>query len=402
MRALIVLSLLIQVLSIPPPPHVDPHPVTCDEKGVQEASQAAEKQIAVYHHHGYKYRLTNTASSKLQKKDDTECEFHLELVLEETDCHVVNPKPLEECQLRQMHETKVVSNCNVTLTIVNGKTFAIKYSCHSEPASAEELVKVCPDCPSLLSLTDPKGLESIKEAMKKFHAETNETNYWKMLEVGRISTQYMFQGQSYFAQFAIVETTCLRQDNPEESKCKMLGKEEVRFGFCTSTLLGDGEITVDCDLYEAQNTTAHYHHHHHHFHHGVPGGRHHGPHSHDGPPPHHADPPKHPGGHTEDHVGPPGKPDGPPKLPHGPPKLPHGPPGHHDGHPPVLKESSEHHHPRVCGMPPFRDNKIHPIRSFPPPFMRPGFKGCHHHHTIPPTNGESHEGIVGGAGPRHV
>uniref|UniRef100_A0A3B3SNI0 Cystatin fetuin-A-type domain-containing protein n=1 Tax=Paramormyrops kingsleyae TaxID=1676925 RepID=A0A3B3SNI0_9TELE len=182
--------------------------IPCDENGAVPASQAAFQHISAQHHHGYKYKLRKSASSQLLKKDDLACEFHLELDLEETTCHVVNPKPVEECVVRETHETKVQSNCNVTLTVVEGKPTVKKYSCSSDPASAEELQKICPDCPSLLPLHYPAGLDSIKSALKKFHEESNETSNFKLLEVGRLSTQHMLTGQSYLAEFAIVQTDC--------------------------------------------------------------------------------------------------------------------------------------------------------------------------------------------------
>lgn len=51
------------------------------------------------------------------------------------------------------------------------------------------LVKTCPDCPSLLPLHEPKGLESVKTALQKFNKESNHASYFKLMEVGRISTQ---------------------------------------------------------------------------------------------------------------------------------------------------------------------------------------------------------------------
>ncbi|KAL4630787.1 alpha-2-HS-glycoprotein-like [Arapaima gigas] len=367
MRTFTGLSLLVQVLSLPfrhhPEHHLEPVPISCDEQEVQQASQAALKSIAFHQHHGYKYKLNKMASSKLQKTNDTNCEFHLELELEETTCHVVNPKPLEECEVRRTEETKVESNCNVVVTVLHGNATAVRYTCKSEPASAEEINRMCPDCPSLLALNDSNGLDSIKAALNKFHEDTNETNYFKLLEVGRISTQWMFLGQSYFAEFAIVETHCSRQEKPEDPhKCKMLGKGEARFGFCKSTLLGNGEISADCDIYEAQ--TDHHRHHHYHFHHKGSHEWRHGPHSHGGPPPHPGQPPKLPDGQ-------PGHPHGPPPHPHGLPGPPHGTPGHHDSpHKPPKEGIKGHHHPHICGMPDIKSEKIHPIRPYPLP-------GCH-------------------------
>lgn len=57
------------------------------------------------------------------------------------------------------------------------------------PASSEQLIRVCPDCPTLLPLHDPQGLESVKAAVEKFNNDSKQTSYFKLLEVGRLSTQ---------------------------------------------------------------------------------------------------------------------------------------------------------------------------------------------------------------------
>lgn len=57
------------------------------------------------------------------------------------------------------------------------------------PASSKALIRRCPDCPVLLPLHDPQGLESVKAATEKFNQESNQTSYFKLLEVGRLSTQ---------------------------------------------------------------------------------------------------------------------------------------------------------------------------------------------------------------------
>uniref|UniRef100_A0A3B3SNL5 Alpha-2-HS-glycoprotein n=1 Tax=Paramormyrops kingsleyae TaxID=1676925 RepID=A0A3B3SNL5_9TELE len=222
--------------------------IPCDENGAVPASQAAFQHISAQHHHGYKYKPSDFPSSQ----DDLACEFHLELDLEETTCHVVNPKPVEECVVRETHETKVQSNCNVTLTVVEGKPTVKKYSCSSDPASAEELQKICPDCPSLLPLHYPAGLDSIKSALKKFHEESNETSNFKLLEVGRLSTQHMLTGQSYLAEFAIVQTDC------RSHVICVLGRGKAQYGFCKSTVLGNDEVSVDCEIYDAQVRTLHH------------------------------------------------------------------------------------------------------------------------------------------------
>ncbi|XP_023699870.1 alpha-2-HS-glycoprotein 1 [Paramormyrops kingsleyae] len=346
--------------------------IPCDENGAVPASQAAFQHISAQHHHGYKYKLRKSASSQLLKKDDLACEFHLELDLEETTCHVVNPKPVEECVVRETHETKVQSNCNVTLTVVEGKPTVKKYSCSSDPASAEELQKICPDCPSLLPLHYPAGLDSIKSALKKFHEESNETSNFKLLEVGRLSTQHMLTGQSYLAEFAIVQTDC------RSHVICVLGRGKAQYGFCKSTVLGNDEVSVDCEIYDAQNLTDGRHHHHHrhhrpHHHHHHPGGKHNGHHSHNSSHehPHY----RRPGGRHNGHSS--------QEDSHEHPRRSR-PGWKHNSHP---SHNSSHEHPhyrrpggRHNGHSSHEDSHEHPRRS------RPGWK-----HNSHPSRNSSHE-----------
>ena len=54
---------------------------------------------------------------------------------------------------------------------------------------AEELVKICPDCPSLIPLHDPEGLKSVRSAVQKFHDDSKPIHYFRLMEVGRMSSQ---------------------------------------------------------------------------------------------------------------------------------------------------------------------------------------------------------------------
>ncbi|KAJ8278312.1 hypothetical protein GJAV_G00086270 [Gymnothorax javanicus] len=247
MKALIVLAAVFQVLS------ADADYSPCNDP-LQWHVETAVSEINDRHHHGYKHRLSKVLSHQLIEKERLECELKLELELEETKCHVVNPKPLKECKFRETEETKVKTNCNVTLRLAARKVEVLKaLSCNSEPASAEELVATCPDCPTLLNLTDDQGLDSIKQALKKFNQESKDTVIFTVMQVGRLSTQYMMLGQSYFAEFPIVETNCSKGKESED--CSPLCDSKARRGFCSSTVLGDGDVTVDCEIYDAQDET---------------------------------------------------------------------------------------------------------------------------------------------------
>ncbi|XP_030646986.1 alpha-2-HS-glycoprotein 1 [Chanos chanos] len=413
MKGLVVLGVLIQVFCAFSVPSDEPY--TCAQDQDDKAAAAAAQYIDEHHHHGYKFKLSKIESRTAEEKQP--CEVVLALELQETKCHIVNPKPVEQCEIRSHHETQVTAHCNVTISGAEEQLKVVKYACHTEPDSAADITRMCPDCPTLLPLHDPEGLESVKAALKKFNAESKEPNQFRLLEVGRITMQHMFMGPSYFADFAIVETNCTEKEETEDNHaCECLNP--ARHGFCESTLIGTGDLDVKCEIYEAENRTRDPH--------GPPGrpghprvckhkghhGRHHKCRPDHAGHPDHAGPPDHHGKGRPDHDGPPdchgigrpdhagrpdhgGRPDhaghpnhggrpghgghpghghghgGRPGHGHGghydPPGPPH-PPGLPDKEGPPFTRSFPHCHGTVA-IPP----TIHPICAFPPPW--------HHKHS---------------------
>ncbi|XP_048024807.1 alpha-2-HS-glycoprotein 1 [Megalobrama amblycephala] len=254
MRELVILAALVSALHAAILPTDSDVEYKCQEDQDKTATLAAERFINEHHRHGYKFKFVSQDSRSAEKTDP--CEVILGITLEETECHIVNPKPLDQCDTRMESETKVTAKCNVTVSSVEGKAAVKRYICDTEPASHEILVKTCPDCPSLLPLHEPKGLESVKTALQKFNKESNHASYFKLMEVGRISTQWMFSGQSFFAAFAIMETDCPKKEaSQKQEACKALCGDQARYGFCKSSKVGDEEPTVDCEIYKAQNFT---------------------------------------------------------------------------------------------------------------------------------------------------
>ncbi|KAK2907283.1 hypothetical protein Q8A67_006268 [Cirrhinus molitorella] len=254
MRELVILAALVSALhgaSLPADTDVE---YKCQKDQDKIVALEAEKFINDHHRHGYKFKFVSLDSRSADEKTDP-CEVVLGITLEETECHIVNPKPLDQCSTRMESETKVTAKCNVTVSSVEKKAAVKRYICDTEPGSHEMLVKMCPDCPSLLPLHDPRALESVKTALQKFNKESNHKSYFKLMEVGRISTQWMFSGQSYYAQFAITETNCTNKEAPQKDACKALCGDQARYGFCKSSKIGTEEPEVECEIYEAQNIT---------------------------------------------------------------------------------------------------------------------------------------------------
>ncbi|XP_066565672.1 alpha-2-HS-glycoprotein 1 [Amia ocellicauda] len=392
-------TLFIPLPPLPPLPPVfhrplpRPSTIACDSPEVEEAARAALELINAEHHHGYKYALnTIRDNSVLREIPPGESHYKLFLELLETRCHVVNPTPAEKCDVRLLEETRVEASCAVMLHKAKGVFHLRGYKCTSAPDSPENVVRVCPDCPFLLPLNDAKGLESVKISLEKFNRDSNETAHFKLMEVGRISAQDMFIAHSYFAEFAIVETDCTDQVKPEdEEKCVALNESQAHHGFCKSTVLvkngnpeDEKDVTVNCDVYDVQNTSSGDHMDLHHEGKPHPHGKHHPlgfklPHAvhpcpHPGPHPH-----PHPGPHPHPHPGPHPHPhQHPHPCPH-PHPHPHPRPGPHP-HPHPHPTHWPHPHPTHWPHP-------HPTHWTPhhmpmgPPFL---------HHPPPPPHGPPH------------
>lgn len=280
MRELVIVAALVSALYAASLPSASQVEYKCQEDQDNNVTRVAEQFINNHHRHGYKFKFVTLDSRTAEGKVDA-CEVVLRMTLKETECHIVNPKALDQCNIRSESETSVTAKCNVTVYSVEEKAAVKRYICDTEPASHELLVQKCPDCPALLPLHDPRGLETVKTALQKFNKESNQTSYFKLMEVGRISTQWMFLGQSFFTEFAIVETDCPnKQASPEA--CKALCVDQARYGFCKSTKVSNLEPTVECEIFAAHNSTQHHpghskrdckphgpppHHHHLHHHH---------------------------------------------------------------------------------------------------------------------------------------
>ncbi|XP_041125788.1 alpha-2-HS-glycoprotein-like [Polyodon spathula] len=228
----------------------------CDSPESEEAAKAAVGYINSHHHHGYKYTLNEIEDVKVIPRVPEGETFIMELELLETKCHIVNPLPVENCTVRSLAETKVEGDCDVALAKVHGTFTVTGFKCKSSPDSAEDVAKRCPDCPALLPLNNTKALDVVSVSLSKFNTDSSEPIYFKLMEVGRLSTQTLPTGPSYFAEYAIVETNCT-SDVPDShhDDCVPLSESLARHGFCTATAVTTDlseDITVDCDVYAAE------------------------------------------------------------------------------------------------------------------------------------------------------
>ncbi|GAA6231928.1 alpha-2-HS-glycoprotein-like [Lates japonicus] len=196
--------------------------VTCSEDSGNATARLAMHHINEHHDHGYKFRLNEIQGNKVVKVGEG-CDVTLQLDLLETVCHTVNPKHFEDCEIRQETD-QVMANCTVMVTVETGDAKITKYECGTRQVkSNREMVRICPDCPILIPLNSPEGLNSVNEAVKEFNKNNTNQHYYTLQEVGRIRSGYMMMaGMSYYAEFALVETNCPMGSRIIPEACKPL------------------------------------------------------------------------------------------------------------------------------------------------------------------------------------
>ncbi|KAF1386061.1 hypothetical protein PFLUV_G00114250 [Perca fluviatilis] len=186
--------------------------VTCTAESGAAAARLAMHRINENHRHGYKFRLQEIQGNKVEKVDDG-CNLELQLNLQETVCHVVNPKHFEDCQIRGEAERAVTANCTVKMSVKNNDANVTKYECDTRQ------VKTDVDVPVLVPLNSTEGLKSVNEAESKFNQNATNKHHYILKEVGRIR---LGSGKDYYAEFALVETQCPMGSRISIEACKPL------------------------------------------------------------------------------------------------------------------------------------------------------------------------------------
>ncbi|KAF3835633.1 hypothetical protein F7725_028191 [Dissostichus mawsoni] len=160
-------------------------PVTCSEDGGAAAARMAAHHIDENHDHGYKFKLSEIKGNKVEKA--------------------------------------VMANCSVRIHVTNGDAKVRNYHCDTRQVKTDsEMVSICPDCPNLISLHDPDGMKSVKEAVQRVNENTTNQNYFILKDVGRIKIGWMMTGMNYWAEIALVESNCPMGSRILPEACKPL------------------------------------------------------------------------------------------------------------------------------------------------------------------------------------
>ncbi|XP_004413470.1 PREDICTED: alpha-2-HS-glycoprotein isoform X2 [Odobenus rosmarus divergens] len=253
MRSLALLLCLAQLWgcrSVPVGPTLAYNQPNCDDPETEQAALAAVDYINSHVLRGYKHTLNQIDKVKVWPQQPVGEVFELEIDTLETTCHVLDPTPLANCTVRQLVEHAVEGDCDFRVLKQDGQFSVVFSKCDSSPDSAEDVRKVCPDCPLLAPLNDIKVVHAVDVALTAFNAQSNGS-YFQLVEVSR--AQLVPLPPSTYVEFAVAATDCAAQEATDPAQCNLLA--EKQYGFCKATLtekVGGEDVAVTCTVFQPQ------------------------------------------------------------------------------------------------------------------------------------------------------
>ncbi|XP_045707154.1 alpha-2-HS-glycoprotein [Phyllostomus hastatus] len=224
--------------------------LNCDDPETEQAALAAVDYINKRSSRGYKHTLNQIDKVKVWPRRPVGEVFELEIDTLETTCHVLDPTPVANCSVRQLTEHAVEGDCDFRVLKQDGQFFVLFAKCHSSPDSAEDVLKVCPDCALLAPLNDTRVVHAVEAALTAFNAG-NDGSYFQLLEVTR--AQLVPLPPSTYVEFAVAATDCVAKEVTDPAKCNLLA--EKQYGFCKATFnekaVGDA-AEVTCTVFKTQ------------------------------------------------------------------------------------------------------------------------------------------------------
>lgn len=199
---------------------------------------------------GYKHTLNQIDKVKVWPRRPMGEVFEMELDTLETTCHALDPTPVANCSVRPLVEHAVEGDCDFNVLKQDGLFTVLSAKCDSSPDSAEDLRKMCPDCPLLAPLNDTKVVHAADAALKAFNTQTNGS-YFQLVEISRAKLVHL--SRTTYVEFATAATDCAAQEVTDPTKCNLLA--EKQYGFCKGALtemLGKEEVSVTCTVFPPQ------------------------------------------------------------------------------------------------------------------------------------------------------
>nr|WAP48913.1 FETUA-1 [Crotalus scutulatus] len=265
MNSLVALVLLGQIIGCTFSHHLQSQ-VDCNGEDAEKWADMAVHYINEHNLHGYKY-TTNVINEihVLPRRPHGEIIF-LELKVLETQCHVLDPTPVENCTVRPLHYHAVGGDCDVKILHDEGVDKVIGAKCHSDPDSVEDVRRNCPNCPILLSLSDPHVVDSVEYVLNK-HNEKLSGHVYEVLEISR--GQHKYEPEAFYVEFAIVEVNCTAEEaHDDHHHCHPNTAGENHIGFCRATVFRshaslekpkDEKFESDCVIFDVKEGHAHSH-----------------------------------------------------------------------------------------------------------------------------------------------
>ncbi|XP_056419182.1 alpha-2-HS-glycoprotein [Hyla sarda] len=254
MKLLLVLAPLLigcSGVSLPQPGRV----VNCDDAEVHEAAIAAVQHVNDHHKHGYKYALNRVENVNVHSLASGEI-YILELDLLETKCPSLSPTPLELCAVRPVIEQAVEADCDFKIQKQSGIFTVVGAQCKSELDSAENIRRICPNCPFLAPMNDTQVVHAADVSLHKFNGG-NSTAFYLLHEIGRGSIQSGISN-SVHIEFVIAASNCTKDDaNSGLFACVEETGDSAHYGACSGSVVKnqgaiDEDVVVQCTVYEPQ------------------------------------------------------------------------------------------------------------------------------------------------------
>lgn len=224
--------------------------LNCDDPESEQAAMVAMDYLNKKLLGGYKHTLNQIDKVEVWPRRPMGEVFEMELDTLETTCHALDPTPVANCSVRPLVDHAVEGDCDFHVLKQDGQFTVLSAKCDSSPDSAEDLQKICPDCPLLAPLNDTKVVHAVDAALKAFNTQTNGS-YFQLVEISRGKLAHL--SHTTYVEFAMAATDCAAQEVTDPTTCNLLA--EKQYGFCKGALtemLGKEEVSVTCTVFPPQ------------------------------------------------------------------------------------------------------------------------------------------------------
>ncbi|XP_068137212.1 fetuin-B-like [Hyperolius riggenbachi] len=273
----LVVCFLVSLCSATSPPKPLPilTPLNCNESTVQ--TDISMDLINEHREEGFALRPVRTKAiyEQVERSVPGAAVYYVDVDVIETGCHVLSGKGWKDCNKEVQFHELVFGECKAIVYIARPMRILklLNYKCTLTPVPSSTIVQTCPDCPVIVKEITLEIKTKAAHLVEKFNKESNETKHFKLDNIERVRTQWVF-GQSYFFYFTIKETECLKtQADVNIENCKTLHDHEAHVGFCIGSVWNTPEktegLSVNCEIYNPRDDD---HHHPHHHGHGKCGG----------------------------------------------------------------------------------------------------------------------------------